>query len=269
MSKPSRTTPTPDVQTQVLTSSQRRCCLCYYVSKNQAERKGQIAHLNQDRSNSDADNLVFLCLEHHDAFDSRTSQSKGYSEGEVRHYRDRMYKELGTEPSLPAHAASSNETPFEKLAPELRIVFENKEAWITRLLEPWRVMAWSDVRKFLFAFKAGNQCDGICRVERIYLRDGRVAVICTQIDENPGQSVTNSIETIAFQVCANFKIPSIDLVLIDHWKGRGPDRDEYTLVSFEQRPPAGMFEGPSWREMTEQDWKSLGLRPRNRRKKLS
>jgi hypothetical protein len=42
------------------------------------------------------ENLVWLCLEHHDEFDSHTSQSKGLTPEEVRAYRDRLYKDLGT-----------------------------------------------------------------------------------------------------------------------------------------------------------------------------
>ena len=81
-----------DHETQVLTKSQRRCCLCYFLENDKSEKKGQIAHLNQDRSDSSMENLVWLCLEHHDAYDSRTSQSKGYTKTEVKKYRDELYK---------------------------------------------------------------------------------------------------------------------------------------------------------------------------------
>ncbi len=39
-------------------------------------------------------NLVFLCLEHHDEFDGRTSQSKGLSAHEVKHYRAKLSERL-------------------------------------------------------------------------------------------------------------------------------------------------------------------------------
>jgi WD40 repeat protein len=54
-------------------------------------RAGQIAHLDQNRTNPTFDNLVYLCLEHHDQYDSRTSQSKGLTEHEVRVLRTRLY----------------------------------------------------------------------------------------------------------------------------------------------------------------------------------
>jgi len=48
---------------------------------------GQIAHLDNDASNNSLDNLAFFCLEHHDQYDSRTSQSKGLMIEEARRYR--------------------------------------------------------------------------------------------------------------------------------------------------------------------------------------
>jgi hypothetical protein len=57
-------------------------------------KTGQIAHLDRDRSNSTADNLAFLCLVHHDHYDSRTSQSKNLTVGEVKAYRTELYDQV-------------------------------------------------------------------------------------------------------------------------------------------------------------------------------
>jgi len=81
-----------DIQVRVLTSSRRRCALCVGVNRNEDERLGQIAHLNGDNSDNRFDNLVWLCLEHHNQFDSRTSQTKNYMAKEVKEYRDDLYK---------------------------------------------------------------------------------------------------------------------------------------------------------------------------------
>jgi hypothetical protein len=53
---------------------------------------GQIAHLDHDANNSVQDNLAFLCLEHHDLYDSSTSQSKGLTQVEARQYRAGLYE---------------------------------------------------------------------------------------------------------------------------------------------------------------------------------
>ncbi len=84
-------------ETQVLSRSGRRCCICVALSGDATVKQGQIAHLDQDASNNNVANLAFLCLEHHDQYDSRTSQSKGFTESEVTSYRDKLYTDL---PSL-------------------------------------------------------------------------------------------------------------------------------------------------------------------------
>ncbi|MCJ7773740.1 MAG: hypothetical protein MUP22_11485 [Desulfobacterales bacterium] len=79
------------VETEVLTKSRRRCCLCYGLKRDDSEKAGQIAHLDGNASNNDIQNLAFLCLEHHDKYDGSTSQSKGYTIQEVKNYRRQLY----------------------------------------------------------------------------------------------------------------------------------------------------------------------------------
>jgi hypothetical protein len=64
---------------------------------------GQIAHLDRDRSNSAEENLAFLCFEHHDEYDSRTSQRKGLTAGEVKAFRDELQTATGQAFSMPVH----------------------------------------------------------------------------------------------------------------------------------------------------------------------
>ncbi len=85
-----RATIQPDVIADVLVASRRRCCLCFALSNDAGEKKGQVAHLDRNASNSARDNLVFLCFDHHDQYDSRTSQTKGLTIKEVRQYRAQL-----------------------------------------------------------------------------------------------------------------------------------------------------------------------------------
>jgi hypothetical protein len=55
------------------------------------EKPGQLAHLDQDRKNHSIENLAWLCLFHHDQYDSRSSQSKGLTIAEVKAHRTRLY----------------------------------------------------------------------------------------------------------------------------------------------------------------------------------
>lgn len=78
--------------TEVLTKSARRCCICFGLYGKRDIAPGQIAHLDHYNSNNNINNLAYLCLECHDRYDSRTSQSKGYTIDEVKHYRESLYE---------------------------------------------------------------------------------------------------------------------------------------------------------------------------------
>src|SRR5262245_20031526 len=85
----------PDAtQANILLRGRRRCCLCFWLKGEDEVKKGQLAHLDGDNENAAEDNLVFLCLEHHDEYDSIPRLSKGLREQEVRKWRDELYKEM-------------------------------------------------------------------------------------------------------------------------------------------------------------------------------
>ncbi|MTI89565.1 MAG: HNH endonuclease [Balneolaceae bacterium] len=107
-------------QTEILYKSRRRCPICYGLNGDTDIKKGQIAHLDQDSSNNDFDNLAFLCFDHHDEFDGKTSQSKSLQKDEVKKYRDDLYQifeELGTEnlPDLEVFEENTNNVERDKL----------------------------------------------------------------------------------------------------------------------------------------------------------
>ncbi len=80
----------PQVEMNILLGSARRCALCFGFEGDFTRKKGQIAHIDQDSSNPDEANLVYLCFEHHDEYDSSTSQSKGITQAELREYKKRL-----------------------------------------------------------------------------------------------------------------------------------------------------------------------------------
>lgn len=94
---------------RVFITSRRRCCICYGLNRDVSIKRGQIAHLDQNNQNSDFDNLAFLCLDHHDEYDSRTSQSRNLAIGEVKKYRAELYENV-----LPANEPS-NSIDYNKL----------------------------------------------------------------------------------------------------------------------------------------------------------
>jgi hypothetical protein len=80
-----------DVETAVLAKSARRCSLCYHLDGDLAEKLGQIAHLDGDRTNRAEENLAWMCLPHHSTYDSKTKQHKNYTISEVKAARDKLY----------------------------------------------------------------------------------------------------------------------------------------------------------------------------------
>jgi CheY-like chemotaxis protein len=56
--------------------------------------------MDHDPANNKLDNLVYLCLRHHDLYDTTQSQSKGITIGELKHYRNELYRNLGTDRQL-------------------------------------------------------------------------------------------------------------------------------------------------------------------------
>ena len=108
-----------DSQDQVLLLSLRRCCICFVLHSDFDVKQGQVAHLDQDNTNYNLDNLAFLCLPHHDQYDSRTSQSKGFRESEVKRYRERLYERIAELPQserMPASKFPSGEAEPNLLA---------------------------------------------------------------------------------------------------------------------------------------------------------
>lgn len=99
-----RTTIPEATQTELFTKSGRRCAICFALHCDVGVKVGQIAHLDDNPQNNKIENLFFLCQSHHDQYDSRTSQTKGLTEHEVRSYRDKLYE------ALPATLAQTQRT---------------------------------------------------------------------------------------------------------------------------------------------------------------
>ena len=106
----------PEVISNVLLKSRRRCCICYGLDRDTTLRSGQVAHLDQNASNNSEDNLAFLCLHHHDEYDSRTSQRKGFSVSEVKEFRAELYKALGQAFTQPVHFGKMRTPPEDPYA---------------------------------------------------------------------------------------------------------------------------------------------------------
>ncbi|MCO5064300.1 MAG: hypothetical protein M9924_07760 [Rhizobiaceae bacterium] len=83
-------------ETSALVESRRRCCICFALNRDTVIKSGQIAHLDRNNSNHSPANLAFLCLDHHDEYDTTTSQRKGFKIQEVKQYKEELLVWLGS-----------------------------------------------------------------------------------------------------------------------------------------------------------------------------
>lgn len=142
------------------------------------------------------------------------------------------------------------------------------------------------MNRFTFDFAGLHGMPARCGLEIIPLFDGRTVVICTELSDNPGVSVTNFAEELAMLVCAGWNIHPERLVWIEHYPadpcpvcngtgrrekgfscrtcdGRGKRRGAatYDLVTFTVTKVQNQWilSEPQWRPMREEDWRGLGI----------
>jgi hypothetical protein len=94
---------------------------------------------------------------------------------------------------------------------------------------------------YIHPYKDAGGCPARCRV-RIYLpeevRDAPV-VICSELPNNPGGSITNSVEAIAAGVIQNNKLPT-PLIWIGHRPEESTNGGEETFDLTERAPYLGV-----------------------------
>lgn len=116
-------------ETEVLVRSRRRCCLCVFLNGDLSVKQIQIAHLDHNCENNNPENLVALCLLHHDEYDSRRSQSKGIQISEVKYYRgelDKIIQKQDEQLRLPAIGSNNTATPSARLLGRALSAFDNE-----------------------------------------------------------------------------------------------------------------------------------------------
>ena len=86
------------IEKQVLLASQRLCAMCAWLNDDWTPKAQiQIAHSDRNKNNNAPANLVVLCLNHHDQYDSITSQSKRITPHELREWKQKIEKRFSQE----------------------------------------------------------------------------------------------------------------------------------------------------------------------------
>lgn len=96
-----RVNPSEVTIAELFDKCRRRCCMCYSLNRDNRLKQGQIAHIDRKNTNSTIDDLAFLCLEHHDEYDTKRSQSKNYTPSELRRYKAELEKYISEEWAKP------------------------------------------------------------------------------------------------------------------------------------------------------------------------
>jgi hypothetical protein len=99
-----------EIQHRILDRSRRRCALCIHFNNDWRQKEGQLAHLDRDPANCAEDNLTFLCLPHHDDYDTKRRQTKSLTVHEVKAARDRLYTFIEAGGDLATAGQQSNQS---------------------------------------------------------------------------------------------------------------------------------------------------------------
>jgi hypothetical protein len=115
---------------------------------------------------------------------------------------------------------------------------------------------------YIHPFKDAGGRPAHCRV-RIYLPDDThdaPVVICSELPNNPGGSITNSAEVIAAGVIRANELPT-PLVWIEHWPEESTDEgeDTFALVVFSsyEVTERALYLGETRAWLGEATWKAL------------
>ena len=72
-----------------------------------------------------------------------------------------------------------------------------------------------------FSFKGLHGCHSVCGVEVRKLSDTEFVVIATELDDNPGTSVTNAWPSLAYIICQELCLVPCQVRWAEHYPPRG------------------------------------------------
>lgn len=75
-----------------------------------------MAHLDKNNANHAEANLAFLCFDHHDEYDSTSSQRKNFTIGEVKEFREELYSTINKAFTQQVHFGEITTSPSDPYA---------------------------------------------------------------------------------------------------------------------------------------------------------
>lgn len=114
--------PIPEtIQTAVLLACRRRCAMCFHLEDDLSRKEGQLAHIDRNHANSALENIAFLCLAHHNDYDTKPSQAKGWRPAQLLEIKHKLLQAIadGRHASCPVprrnQARQADRRTFEEL----------------------------------------------------------------------------------------------------------------------------------------------------------
>lgn len=121
-----------ETETAVLLLSRRRCAFCFGLENDVTRKEGQLAHVNRRPNDNRQENLAFLCLPHHDEYDTKRSQSKGLTPGELRKYVAKLYAYFDSQVTTKPEPSDSLFAEYQSLVqPRWHYIYEKALALST------------------------------------------------------------------------------------------------------------------------------------------
>ncbi len=129
-----RTSIPKKVRAQVQYLADRKCCVC-----DGAHVGHQFHHLDEDPSNNDEDNLVFLCANHHAEAGIKGGPIAKLDAATVRVYRSRWYDTVARRRAIEAAeppTVRASTTQFDDMVEAVQVV-ELRTSWRSAHLDDW------------------------------------------------------------------------------------------------------------------------------------
>ena len=112
--------------------------------------------------------------------------------------------------------------------------------------------------KLMYEFKGFHGCQSRCEYEVHALEDGGSLLVLTEIEDNPGTSVTNMAEHLATDICRKENISPQGLVVVEHYPARGTwVAETFDLVTFDFDWRQGRFTNPRWQRLDRDRYTAL------------
>lgn len=99
----------------------------------------------------------------------------------------------------------------------------------------------------VYEYRGYHDCESKCGLE-IYRQPSKsVMVVVTELDDNPGTSITNVAEHLATAVCRDKGISPQKLTWVEHYPlSRFNNGPHWSIVTFDFDWQAGRFTNPDW-----------------------